>query len=354
MTDSTTDYTYSNAYSSSSKYSQQEVLSLISTKLRKAIEPLLIPHYFVSLQDSVGKGYFGNVHRGQMRDPHTGYFIPVAVKTLKGDRAKDINDIEGFLREGAIMKHFNHPNVLRLLGICLSPQGIPWVVLPFMTHGDLRSYIADPYKRICIIDLTDFAHQIARGMEYLSSLNFVHRDLALRNCMLTDNHLVKVADFGLAIDLLNDDDPMYKAGVPARLPLKWMAPESLRDRKIFNVKTDVWSFGVVLWELMTRAAAPYGDISNSEIRAFLESGKRLPQPTHCPDVIYNLMVNCWRTNPMDRPDFTWLSQRLSEILRKQVELSSTGLPRRYGTQEKYFQPVPPPGLYTNYFPTFLR
>uniref|UniRef100_A0A183IIK7 receptor protein-tyrosine kinase n=1 Tax=Soboliphyme baturini TaxID=241478 RepID=A0A183IIK7_9BILA len=250
--------------------------SCLRTDLRSVVMDLLIPCDHITLEELVGKGYFGQVYRGTLKDPVSGSDYKVAVKTLKSTFL--------FLREGAIMKDFDHPHVLRLLGIAMAHNGTPWVVLPYMAQRDMRSYIADTKKVLVVMELLNFAHQVAQGMSYLSSLNFVHRDLAARNCMITSDLVVKVADFGLALDLF-ERDYLPDEG-HTRLPVKWMALESLHDRRVFNTKTDVWSYGILLWELLTRGATPYSSICNSQLRNFLDSGQRLPQPHDCPKEMY--------------------------------------------------------------------
>jgi proto-oncogene tyrosine-protein kinase Met len=153
-------------------------------------------------------------------------------------------------------------------------------------------------------------------MDYLSKRRFVHRDLAARNCLLDANLSVKIADFGLSRDIYEKD--YYRVRNVCKIPIKWMSPESI-EKHIYNTKTDVWSYGVLVWELFTRGITPYLQINNDFIFHHLKQGNRLRKPKYCPKIIYLILLKCWSENPKSRPSFAALSERMERIINNLVE-----------------------------------
>ncbi|KAG7483853.1 hypothetical protein MATL_G00042730 [Megalops atlanticus] len=291
---------------------------VISDELKQMLQDVMVDRHKLTLGKTLGEGEFGSVMEGLLTQED--FVLKVAVKTMKIAICTR-SEMEDFLREAACMKEFDHPNVMRLVGVCLQTvesEGYPSpvVILPFMKHGDLHSYLL--YSRLgdCPLYLPSqmlvkFMTDIARGMEYLSSKNFIHRDLAARNCMLNENMTVCVADFGLSKKIYNGD--YYRQGRISKMPVKWIAIESLADR-VYTTKSDVWSFGVTMWEIATRGQTPYPGVENSEIYDYLRQGNRLKQPPDCLDSIYSLMFSCWLLSPKDRPAFETLRCELEKAL----------------------------------------
>ncbi|XP_047443146.1 tyrosine-protein kinase ABL2 isoform X2 [Mugil cephalus] len=250
----------------------------------------------ITMKHKLGGGQYGEVYVGVWKK----YNLTVAVKTLK----EDTMEVEEFLKEAAVMKEVKHPNLVQLLGVCtLEPPF--YIVTEYMPHGNLLDYLRECEKEeVNAVVLLYMATQISSAMEYLEKKNFIHRDLAARNCLVGENHVVKVADFGLSRLMTGDT---YTAHAGAKFPIKWTAPESLAYNT-FSIKSDVWAFGVLLWEIATYGMSPYPGIDLSQVYDLLEKGYRMEQPEGCPPKVYELMRACWQWSPLDRPSFAEIHQ----------------------------------------------
>ncbi|XP_076317469.1 proto-oncogene tyrosine-protein kinase ROS-like isoform X2 [Tachypleus tridentatus] len=278
----------------------------------------------IVLTKFLGSGAFGEVFEGVAHDLEGEGSAPtkVAIKTLR----KGATDQEKgeFLKEAKLMSNFKHEHILQLLGICLD-NNPNFIIMELMEGGDLLSYLrsnrnAHLFGRnpLTMTDLLGICIDVARGCVYLEEMHFVHRDLAARNCLVSShdplNRHVKIGDFGLARDIYKND--YYRKEGEGLLPVRWMAPESLMDG-VFTNQSDVWAFGVLLWEVLTLGQQPYPARTNLEVLHYVRNRGRLDRPDNCHEDLHQLMLWCWSYDPLGRPNF-------GECLEVLIDLQNKG------------------------------
>ncbi|XP_053974206.1 ALK tyrosine kinase receptor isoform X2 [Hylaeus volcanicus] len=275
-----------------------------------------IPREYINLVKPLGQGAFGEVFQGvykyRRNEEH-----PVAVKTIPSASRPDTE--ADFMMEALIMSKFNHPNIVHFIGVSFD-ENPKYIVLELLAGGNLKNFLREERPRadyptsLTMLDLIMCGYDVANGCKYMEEARFIHRDIAARNCLLTckgPGRIVKIADFGMAKDIYRSD--YYKKGGKAMLPIKWMPPESFLDG-IFTTKTDVWAFGILLWEIMSFGYIPYTGCTNRETISLVKSGGRLEKPAGCPDPIYGIMTRCWHPRPEDRPSFATIVERIGYCL----------------------------------------
>ncbi|KAM0730459.1 Tyrosine-protein kinase transforming protein ros [Formica fusca] len=263
----------------------------------------------ITLEKCLGSGAFGRVFQGKVKNLEgPDMEIPAAIKMLRKNASSQ--DKEKFLEEARLMNYFRHKHVLRLLAVCLD-EDFPLIVLELMEIGDLLQYLRDSRKLqpsdlhvLRLQDLFAMCEDVARGCCYLENLHFVHRDLAARNCLVSardrENRVIKIGDFGLTRDI--SKNKYHRSEERYELPICWMAPESLLVDGIFTSQSDVWSFGILMWEITSLGEHPYPGMTFVEVIDYVYAGGRLSMPLNCPPTLYELMSRCW--NPADdRPNF---------------------------------------------------
>lgn len=298
-----------------------------AARLHPRLEKLEYPRNDIIYLRDIGQGAFGRVFQAKAPGLIKGdEFTTVAVKMLKEEASEDLQS--DFEREACLMAEFDHPNIVKLLGVCA--VGSPMCLLfEYMGKGDLNEYLrscspsnyivrnpsggcGDMFSdvRLSHLELVSIARQVAAGMVYLSERKFVHRDLATRNCLISDDMVVKIADFGLSQKMYAAD--YYRGSEHDAIPIRWMPLEAILYNK-FTVESDVWAFGVVLWEIFSFALQPYYGMTHEEVVAFVKEGNCLGCPEGAPAPAYALMRACWSRKPSGRPSFKTIHRALGTL-----------------------------------------
>ncbi|XP_066998191.1 ephrin type-A receptor 5 isoform X2 [Anabrus simplex] len=265
----------------------------------------------ITIEAIIGGGEFGDVCRGKLKlSPDGRQEIDVAIKTLKpGSSDKARND---FLTEASIMGQFEHPNVIFLQGVVTKSNPV-MIITEYMENGSLDTFLRANDGKFQVIQLVGMLRGIASGMQYLSEMNYVHRDLAARNVLVNAQLVCKIADFGLSREIESTTEGAYTTR-GGKIPVRWTAPEAIAFRK-FTSASDVWSFGIVCWEVMSYGERPYWNWSNQDVIKSIEKGYRLPAPMDCPEAIYQLMLDCWQKERTHRPTFASIVKTLDKLIR---------------------------------------
>ncbi|KAM7076178.1 tyrosine-protein kinase Fer isoform 3-T3 [Ciconia maguari] len=264
----------------------------------------VLNHEDVTLGELLGKGNFGEVYKGTLKDK-----TPVAVKTCKEDLPQELKI--KFLSEARILKQYDHPNIVKLIGVCTQRQPI-YIVMELVPGGDFLSFLRKKKDELKTKQLVKFSLDAASGMAYLESKNCIHRDLAARNCLVGESNILKISDFGMS---RQEDDGVYSSSGLKQIPIKWTAPEALNYGR-YTSESDVWSFGILLWETFSLGVCPYPGMTNQQAREQVEKGYRMSAPQKCPEEIYKIMQRCWDYKPENRPKFSEIQKELSSIKKK--------------------------------------
>ncbi|XP_040844489.1 focal adhesion kinase 1-like isoform X8 [Ochotona curzoniae] len=262
----------------------------------------------IELGRCIGEGQFGDVHQGMYMSPENPA-LAVAIKTCKNCSSDSVR--EKFLQEALTMRQFDHPHIVKLIGVIT--ENPVWIIMELCTLGELRSFLQVRKYSLDLASLILYAYQLSTALAYLESKRFVHRDIAARNVLVSSNDCVKLGDFGLSRYM--EDSTYYKAS-KGKLPIKWMAPESINFRR-FTSASDVWMFGVCMWEILMHGVKPFQGVKNNDVIGRIENGERLPMPPNCPPTLYSLMTKCWAYDPSRRPRFTELKAQLSTVLEEE-------------------------------------
>ncbi|XP_059131121.1 ephrin type-A receptor 5 isoform X9 [Peromyscus eremicus] len=270
----------------------------------------------ITIERVIGAGEFGEVCSGRLKLPGKRE-LPVAIKTLKvGYTEKQRRD---FLGEASIMGQFDHPNIIHLEGVVTKSKPV-MIVTEYMENGSLDTFLKKNDGQFTVIQLVGMLRGITAGMKYLSDMGYVHRDLAARNILINSNLVCKVSDFGLSRVLEDDPEAAYTTR-GGKIPIRWTAPEAIAFRK-FTSASDVWSYGIVMWEVVSYGERPYWEMTNQDVIKAVEEGYRLPSPMDCPAALYQLMLDCWQKDRNSRPKFDEIVNMLDKLIRNPNSLKT--------------------------------